>query len=1154
MNKIWINFLLSTFLFTPGIFLACANTPSPKADSPDIEATVQARVNAESTVEARVKEELSKSTPEEPTPVPPIPTLVPPIPTSVPPIPSPMPTSTPQQVSIYENVRESIVRIETPKGAVGTGFFVSSDGLIVTNAHVVEGSESVSVSLYKGVERSGLVLGTFENEDLALVSIEAFNVSPIPYSQTIKTQIGDPVEAIGFALDLFGEPTLTKGYISAYRERLAGNLSGIQTDAALNPGNSGGPLFNGNGDLIGINTSIVADAEGINFAIDINDARPLIEALIAGHSVPLGRYINDQYPFTIDVKDGWDIYEFTPLADEYFNLHTVMRKNSSSGEISIFTHDLSGELTNLTTDKFAEYMYELGSDQEFDYYQKLNSKELELSETVNLWAIEEKWKRPNLDYENTGIEYFFVNRGVGYAIFTQSASNKWSSLKPEFEEMVESFKIDASSGKGPIAKATQIPLADVTKTRFDNVIADFQISFEYPSDWLKIGPNENNYGAYSSVTGDEFRVYFFSKSYTANSLLSAVTDFGFAPNPSPKWQEFEIQTQTYRNLFGYDGYEFMATYTNDSGYDRRDYILFLDAGNGDVFQITMNSDATNWTPSGDNILGYAPPEVLKDVFDSLDLLPKKTESTHTPIPTSVPTNSLSRIYENEVNGFNFRYPSDWEIYEDDKNIVRLGTDIAQIMFEITDYPQSYPGLEEAINSNWGIIPREENKNPVMLFEGLPGARLHNLTGFLWSDTYDSTAGRAQESNYVFELGESRALRIYISAVSDQWQKTDIPLYGLSTNFQPKGLIREILESFSLAENKANVIPTLTAIPTFDSELLFGPWSGIIQGNPEDKKISIHPTDVVENNTVISANFTPPHYENSHTRTWSQGIVHRKDYSGQYSLVIKNNQNWYHKLLISSEGQDTQFITVDSGYSSHINITPGSSNTIKLISLGERGWLWINDQYIEELSFSDRTDPGKIQFGGGFFAGDEIGGERYIMEDVKIKSIESMEVPYPSNSIRHDPTSGKTVVDKIGDMKVANFILEFQVDNPVQKWSTGANIRLDASKSMWYPITVGYIGNGYGWTHYLSTENNSWEIIGSGYYPGFNVSKGESNKFMIIADGSNGALFANNNFVASLDLSRHISDGRIQIYGDVYGNQIVNGETKFHGTKLWHLGD
>ena len=160
MIKIWITLSLAACLFTLSVSLACANTPSAKVDSPDIEATVQARVNAESTVEARVKEELSKSAPEEPISVPPIPTPVPPIPTPVPPIPTP----TPQQVSIYETVRESIVRIETPKGAIGTGFFVSSDGLIVTNAHVVEGSEKVSVSLYKGDERSGLVLGIFKND------------------------------------------------------------------------------------------------------------------------------------------------------------------------------------------------------------------------------------------------------------------------------------------------------------------------------------------------------------------------------------------------------------------------------------------------------------------------------------------------------------------------------------------------------------------------------------------------------------------------------------------------------------------------------------------------------------------------------------------------------------------------------------------------------------------------------------------------------------------------------------------------------------------------------------------------------------------------------------------------------------------------------
>ena len=87
-------------------------------------------------------------------------------------------------------------------------------------------------------------------------------------------------------------------------------------------------------------------------------------------------------------------------------------------------------------------MYELGADQDFDHYQILDSKELELPQGVNFWAIEEKWKRQNLDFENTGIEYFMVHRGIGYAIYTQSASKEWSSLRPELEEIVKSFKID----------------------------------------------------------------------------------------------------------------------------------------------------------------------------------------------------------------------------------------------------------------------------------------------------------------------------------------------------------------------------------------------------------------------------------------------------------------------------------------------------------------------------------------------------------------------------------------------------------------------------------------------------------------------------------------------------------------------------------------
>ena len=796
MKRIWSAISLFVWVALIVTSMACANTPSAIVDSPDIEATVQARVNAESTVVARVKEELSKSAPEEPTPVPPIPTPVPPIPTPVPPIPTPVPpipTPTPQQVSIYETVRESIVRIETPKGAIGTGFFVSSDGLIVTNAHVVEGSEKVSVSLYKEDERSGLVLGIFENEDLALISIEAFNVSPIPYGQTIESKIGDPVEAIGFALDLVGEPTLTKGYISAYRERLAGNLSGIQTDAALNPGNSGGPLFNGNGDLIGINTSIMADAEGINFAIDINDARPLIEALIAGHPIPLGRYINDQYPFTIDVKSGWDIYEFNPSADEYFNLHTVIRKNSSSGEISIYTHDLSGELTNLTTDKFAEYMYESGSDQEFDYYQKLNSEELELSEAVNLWAIEEKWKRPNLDYENTGIEYFFVHRGVGYAIYTQSASSEWSSLKPEVEEIVKSFKIDAFSDHEPIVKATKTPLSDITKTRFNDFIADFQISFEYPSDWLLGESDENGYGVYSSLTGDVFKLRFFPKSYTAKSLESSVTDKGLVPSAAPEWQDFEIQAQTYKNLHGYDGYEFIVTFTDEFGYERRGSVLYLDAGNGNVLSITMKSDATNWTPSGDNILGYAPPEVIKNIFDSLEISPKGDNSAST----------AKDKYEAKLGNltFSFEYPKEWELPNSTVDSINAySSDTYDTIWMRNGFDtHAYSSFETAVldygwaptaGEGWGNFQVSEPKETFM--QGYSGYQF--TIAFILSDL-----GEVRSNIHYLDLGGGKLASIDLKALAHRWESSNSTAFG----YKPPTELGTVFDSLEISPKGAN---------------------------------------------------------------------------------------------------------------------------------------------------------------------------------------------------------------------------------------------------------------------------------------------------------------------------------------------------------------
>ena len=182
------------------------------------------------------------------------------------------------------------MRIDTDQGGVGTGFFVSSDGLIITNAHVVGQSSLLYVTLSNGDERIAEVLGKYEDKDIALLHVDAYQQNYLDYKNNTQIKVGDPVQALGFALDLPGSPTLTKGYISAFREEFLGGLKIIQTDAALNSGNSGGPLFDDSGNLIGINTAVVRDSEGINLSIDISDAEPWIDTLVIGSNVVDSKY------------------------------------------------------------------------------------------------------------------------------------------------------------------------------------------------------------------------------------------------------------------------------------------------------------------------------------------------------------------------------------------------------------------------------------------------------------------------------------------------------------------------------------------------------------------------------------------------------------------------------------------------------------------------------------------------------------------------------------------------------------------------------------------------------------------------------------------------------------------------------------------------
>ncbi|MBE9029112.1 trypsin-like peptidase domain-containing protein [filamentous cyanobacterium LEGE 11480] len=171
----------------------------------------------------------------------------------------------------------------------GSGFLIDANGTILTNSHVVNGADRVTVTLKDGRKFDGKVSGVDEVTDLAVVKVAAKNLPVSRLGDSDKISVGDWAIAVGNPLGL--DNTVTLGIVSTLNRSSAqigmGNkrLDFIQTDAAINPGNSGGPLLNEDGEVIGINTAIRADANGIGFAIPINKAKELQPQLANGEKI-----------------------------------------------------------------------------------------------------------------------------------------------------------------------------------------------------------------------------------------------------------------------------------------------------------------------------------------------------------------------------------------------------------------------------------------------------------------------------------------------------------------------------------------------------------------------------------------------------------------------------------------------------------------------------------------------------------------------------------------------------------------------------------------------------------------------------------------------------------------------------------------------------
>ena len=180
-----------------------------------------------------------------------------------------------------------------PQTGVGSGIIIDKSGNILTNNHVVEGADLVTVTLNDGRSYPATLVGSDNITDLAVIKISAAKLVPAKIGRSADLQVGEDVIAVGHALGLKGGPTVSKGVVSALERTIQTDAQRamvdlIQTDASINPGNSGGPLANSKGEVIGINTAIIDDSNGIGFAINIDDAHVVVDQILASGIVLRG--------------------------------------------------------------------------------------------------------------------------------------------------------------------------------------------------------------------------------------------------------------------------------------------------------------------------------------------------------------------------------------------------------------------------------------------------------------------------------------------------------------------------------------------------------------------------------------------------------------------------------------------------------------------------------------------------------------------------------------------------------------------------------------------------------------------------------------------------------------------------------------------------
>lgn len=269
-------------------------------------------------------------------------------------------------IAAVEKAKNAVVKIDVFKtingklkaAGAGSGFIFSSDGLVFTNSHVVDGAEKMMVSLLNENEIEAILIGNDPDTDIAVLKIYAEGYSVAKLGDTNELQIGQFVIAIGNPLGY--QHTVTTGVVSALGRtlqtqsgRMVDNV--IQSDAALNPGNSGGPMINTDGEVVGVNTAVIQGAQGLSFSVDINTAKEIARQLIQYGKV-FKAYLGLQLQ---DVPLNEKVRQYYQLSNRKGVFITRIEPNSPASRSQLMEGDIIISFNNKTITNSNELFKEL---------------------------------------------------------------------------------------------------------------------------------------------------------------------------------------------------------------------------------------------------------------------------------------------------------------------------------------------------------------------------------------------------------------------------------------------------------------------------------------------------------------------------------------------------------------------------------------------------------------------------------------------------------------------------------------------------------------------------------------------------------------------------------------------------------------------------